>query len=287
MNKGVLLFAHNNEELDYAAMALIAGGLAKKYLEVPVSLVTDPNTLRWMKESKTYDQAVDLFDKIIEVDDAPSSDNLRKLKDGNNQKIVPFKNSSRTKAFELTPYEKTLLIDSDFLIFSNNLNNYWEIDNDIMLADSIFDLADKDRSGYHDRYISDTGIHLFWATTIMFTKNENSKLFFELVENIRKNYQTYSEVYRFDKRLYRNDISFSIAKHILDGFQTNLRESLPAIPITYDNDILEKVSSDERLTFLISQNGNYYTAMSTKGRDIHIMNKQSIVRNKEQLLELI
>jgi len=287
MNKGVLLFAHNNEELDYAVMALISGSLAKKHLGVPVSLVTDPNTLRWMKESEIYNRAVDLFDKIIETDDTSSAENLRKLKDGNDQKIVPFKNSSRTKAFELTPYERTLLIDSDFLIFSNNLNNYWDVDKDVMLADSIFDLADKDRSGYHDRYISDTGAHLYWATTVMFTKNENSKLFFELAENIRKNYQTYSEVYRFDKRLYRNDISFSIAKHILDGFETNTKESLPAIPITYDNDVLEKVSDDARLTFLISQNGNYYTAMSTKDRDIHIMNKQSIVRNKEKLLELV
>jgi hypothetical protein len=40
MTKGVLIFAHNSPDVDYGLMATIAGGLAKKNLGVPVSLVT-------------------------------------------------------------------------------------------------------------------------------------------------------------------------------------------------------------------------------------------------------
>ena len=49
MNTGVLIFAHNSRDVDYALTAVISAGLAKKYLKVPVSLVTDSPTLEWMK----------------------------------------------------------------------------------------------------------------------------------------------------------------------------------------------------------------------------------------------
>ena len=48
MTKGVLIFAHNSTAVDYGMMAVIAGGLAKKHLKVPVSLVADTGTLAWM-----------------------------------------------------------------------------------------------------------------------------------------------------------------------------------------------------------------------------------------------
>lgn len=239
-----------------------------------------------MKESQIFNKAKDIFDKIIEIDNIKDYD-VRNLKDGRHLEVVPFKNKSRHSAFHITPYDRTLLIDSDFLIFSDNLSNFWDLDYDIMISKSIFDLANIDRSGYHDKYISDTGVHLYWATTVLFSKTKYAELFFNLVESIKENYQVFSEIYRFDHRLYRNDIAFSIAKHILDGFETDLTGSLPPIPITYDSDILENVSKDGKLTFLISQNGNFYSAMSIVNRDIHIMNKQSIIRNNKKLLELI
>jgi hypothetical protein len=68
MTRGALIFAHNNRDIDYALMSLISGGLVKKHLEVPVSLVTDESTIAWMKTSKIYDSAVKLFDQIILVE---------------------------------------------------------------------------------------------------------------------------------------------------------------------------------------------------------------------------
>ena len=286
MNNGALIFAHNSINLDYSLMSLIAGGLAKKNLSIPVSLVTDGNTIDWMKTSNIYELAVGTFDKIIEIE-SECTYNYRNLRDGNSFQKVPFKNSTRTNAFELTPYDKTLLIDSDYLIFSNNLNNYWDCDHDIMISKAMFDASHNNRAGYHDRYVSDTGIHLYWATTVMFTKNKKSEIFFKLVDQIRKDYKFYADIYRFDSRMYRNDISFSIAKHILDGFSTNLTDSLPPVWTTIDTDILEHVSSAGKLTFLMSNANNTFSAMSLQGQDIHIMNKQSLVRNSKSLLGLI
>lgn len=287
MNKGVLIFAHNNRQVDYARMALVSGKLANKHLGVPVSLVSDESTITWMKESKIYDKAVTLFDKII-ITERPPEDQNRVMYDGKEKVVSLFKNSNRSSVWDLTPYDRTLLIDTDYFIFSNMLNDYWDVNSDLLISESYNDILGSERVGYLDKYISDTGIKMLWATTVMFTKNENTKVFFDLVEHIRRNYSRFADIYRFDNRIYRNDISFSIARHILYGFETDNDYSLPPVFSSIDKDILYKIDNDLNLLFLVNtpNRENYYAA-SVKNRDVHIMNKQSVTRNLDRLLELI
>jgi hypothetical protein len=266
-------------------MSIISGGLAKKYLNVPVSLITDKFTLIWMKDSGIYDTANRIFEHII-IDDKPQTNNSRKLYDGVDNTVVPFLNFNRSSAWDLTPYDRTLLIDSDFLIFSNRLSEYWNVDSDLMIGESIKDIYDTSRVGYHDRYISDVGIKLYWATTVMFTKNERTQIFFDLVTHIKNNYQYYADTYRFDSKQFRNDIAFSVAKHILNGFEQTNTEDLPPVLTLLDRDVLCAV--DKKLTVLVSPKlDSNFCAATTSGIDIHVMNKQSIIRNKDALLELI
>jgi hypothetical protein len=150
------------------------------------------------------------------------------------------------------------------------------------------DVYDQSRVGYHDRYVSDTGIHLYWATTVMFTKNQRAKSFFDLVEFIRVNYQYYGDLFRFDTRQYRNDIAFSVAKHIIDGFETDTAMTLPSLLTILDRDILHSVDENGKLTFLVTPMADSnYCAIAMKNTDLHIMNKQSIIRNADSLLRLV
>lgn len=287
MTKGILLFAHNNRTVDYSLLALISGGLAKKHLKFPVSLVTDPTTVDWMRESKIYNKSQEVFDKIIEVE-KPVTENYRNLQDGEEKVKVPFVNSNRSNAYELSPYDRTLLLDSDYFVFSNRLNEYWDVDEDILISRSMNDVYDEKRKGYHDVYISDTGIHMFWATTVMFSKTPRAKAFFDMVNFVRDNYQYYGDIFRFSTRQYRNDISFSVAKHIISGFETELEPSLPPVLTSIGRDILSEVREDGKLVFLISpMTGSTPFAISIKNIDVHIMNKQSVTRNADKLLELI
>jgi hypothetical protein len=285
MTQGILIYAHNSRSVDYALMSVISGGLAKKYLNVPVSLITDKFTLIWMKDSGIYDTASKIFEHII-IDDKPQTNNSRKLYDGVDNVVVPFLNFNRSSAWDLTPYGRTLLIDSDFLIFSNRLSEYWNVDSDLMIGESIKDIYDTSRAGYHDTYISDVGIKLYWATTVMFTKNAKTQIFFDLVTHIKNNYQYYADTYRFDSKQFRNDIAFSIAKHILHGFEQNNTEDLPPVLTLLDRDVLYSVN--KKLTALVSPKlDSNFCAATISGIDIHVMNKQSIIRNKDALLELI
>jgi hypothetical protein len=156
-----------------------------------------------------------------------------------------------------------------------------------MIGEAINDINEKNRMGYHDRYVSDTGIKLYWATTVMFTKNERSKFFFDMVTYVKENYSFYADLYRFDDRQYRNDISFSVAKHIIDGFETTTQHMLPPVLTAIDRDVLHEVNQTG-LTFLINYDlSSNFCASRVKNTDVHVMNKQSIYRNKDQLLSLI
>jgi hypothetical protein len=286
MNKGILIFAHNSREVDYILTAVVAATLAKKYLNVPVSLVTDETTLDWAKTSEIYSKVNATFDKIILVE-KPMSDNVRVLNDGaSSSKLVPFVNANRADAYSLTPYDRTLLIDSDFLIFSNNLSTYWDIDSSLLISPAMNDIR-GDRIGILDKWVSDEGIPLLWATTVMFTKNTESKLFFDLVSHIKQNYNTYSLIYRFNPKTFRNDIAFSIAKHMLDGFETK-SAGLPPILTSLDTDIVHSVTCDSiKILVEDSKNQGSKTICNIAGRDIHIMNKQAIVRASSALLEIL
>jgi len=286
MKQGILIYAHNNRTVNYALMAIIAGGLAKKHLDRPASLVTDQATVDWMIESNIHDRACTVFENIFIVP-RPETNNSRGLYDGTERSVVQFTNTNRYSAYDITPYQRTLLIDADFLVFSNRLTEFWNIDTDIMIGESINDIYDNQRLGYHDRYVSDVGIKLYWATTVMFTKNNNSKIFFDLVRHVLDNYQYYADTYRFDSKQYRNDTAFSIAKHILDGFEKSSIGCLPPVLTMLDRDILQSVNGD-KLTVLVSPKlDSNYCAAALRGIDIHVMNKQSIIRNSDQLLELI
>jgi hypothetical protein len=286
MTRGILLYAHNNRTVDYALMAVIAGGLAKKNLQVPVSLITDASTIAWMKESNMFIQAESMFDHIITVD-RPVTDNQRRLYDGQSGQMIPFINTNRNTAWELTPYDRTLLIDSDFFILSDSLGEYWNVDADVMLGHAINDIYNDSRVGYLDRHVSDTGVKMYWATTVMFSKNANAKLFFDTVNYVKENYSQFADVFRFDSRQFRNDIAFSVAKHILDGYEQDDALSLPPVLSALDKDILYDVTGNT-LTFLVDHKfTNSYCAAAISNVDIHIMNKQSVIRNKQALLELI
>jgi hypothetical protein len=287
MSKGVVLFAHASESVDYGTLAIIAGGLAKKNLNVPVSVITDQFTIDIIKNNNNYGLFENVFDKIIVVD-RPQTTNQRVLNNGADAEKIPFINSNRSSVYDLTPYETTLLIDSDFLIFTDTLNNYWDLDFSLMISSSMNDIV-GDRFGILDRYVSETGPNLLWATTVMFKKDRYSSLFFNLVNFIKDNYKYYSDLYKIDLRVYRNDIAFSIAKHILDGFYQNLDVSLPPILTVQSKDLIEKIHTDGTIILLIDRylNEKEYVLSSVKNLDIHIMNKQAILNHKDKLMELI
>lgn len=291
MSKGILIFAHNNREIDYGKMSFISALYAKKNLNVPVSLVTDSGTLNYMKTNDDY-FIDDLFDKIILTDEIKTLTFIKKrYYDGSlDYKKAEFKNVHRAWAYDLTPYEKTLVIDVDLLIVNDRLKHVWDSEIDFMINKYSYDVA-QDRNNFEFKRVSDHGIDFFWATAFYFQKTKWTEIFFNLCKHIIENYEYYRFVYRINSPLMRNDYVFSIAIHIIGGFTNKINP--PPLPceiyFTLDRDELIRVNNDKSFLFLIQKKGciGEYTLASTNNQNIHIMNKYSINRLSKELLEAV
>jgi hypothetical protein len=271
MTRGVLIFAQNNAEIDYAKISLFAAKRVKEYLGVPVSLVTDSAV--WLKQSQPDAELV--FDKIIEI--WTETHQTKKFYDGSlATKTLTWKNLSRSDCYDLTPYDETLVIDSDFIISSPTLKNIWNNQHDFLIYNNSFDLANwrDDRSF---RYLNQHSVSFYWATAFYFKKTVATQSFFELIKNIKLNWNYYRLLYNIDSTVFRNDFAFSIAIHMMGN---DFAHPLPGkMNYVLDRDILLEIDNS-KLKFLVEKK-NYngeYTAVKTSNLDVHVMNKYSLTR---------
>lgn len=292
MSKGVLMYAHNNDEIDYLKIACANALMVKKNLEVPVTLVTDSGTIDWGRKA-LGDEFIDMcFEQVIVVHRDYLFDNPRNFADTSfTSKPLQFYNCNHYEAYDLSPYEETLFIDADYLIMSSALNNCWGSNNDVMIDHRIF--SPSDDKAPVTKYIDEFGIKMYWATVIYFRKSDFAKFLFSLVEHIQKNYQYYRDLYTFSNSMYRNDNAFSVAIHTLNGFTDSKESVVGNLPITgllmsWDtNDIHSVVDVDDIIIYAekAGATGTYLLARF-KNQDIHIMNKWSINRVADKLIDL-
>jgi hypothetical protein len=269
MKCGCLLFAHDGS-IDYGSQAVLAARLAIKHLQVPVSLVSDAGTISAIKAN--FDQLP--FEHIIEVP-KPDTTNKRTL----GSETLDFINGNRNTAWVLTPYERTLIIDTDFLIFSDKLNQYWKLPEDFLICGGMINFREPE-----EYLVSKYSIPMLWATNIMFSKTAETKILFDLVDYIKQEYKYFAGLYEFDDKQYRNDFAFSVACHILSAYGLDDWHGLLPSPILYkDTDHLIKIDKDH-FVFLLEGHRKYL--MKSQGQDIHMMNKRDILNNLDSLLEL-
>lgn len=273
MTQGVLLFAENNSQIDYIKQSIFCAKRIKKYLNLPVCLVTD--NLKYLKT--LYKNYNNVFDTVIEVP-SQKAFNKRTLRDGlYSEKTLDWKNYSRSNCYELTPYDETIVMDTDVIISNDILLECFNTSQDFLIVKESHDI-NTTRSTEEFKRVSDRSIDMYWATLFYFKKNKNTKILFDLVNHIKENYSFYRLTYKITEKKYRNDFAFSIAIHILNGFKkTNWPLPMPGkLWHILDKDILVNISSD-MLTCLLAKNHQYFAA-SIKGSNVHIMNKFSLNR---------
>jgi len=284
MTKGVLVFARNNSQIDYVKQAYYMATRVQKFLNIPVSIVTDNSD--YLK--KTFSDYKSVFDKIIDTGFTDTY-TLKRYNDGTLAgRQLEFKNDTRTLAYNLTPYDETLLLDSDFLVNNDVLNNCFSSNKDFLIYKDAYDLANfRDYSEFD--YVSDTSVPFYWATCVFFRKTVSNKIFFDLLQHIQQNWFHYNSIFQINSSVYRNDHAFSIAIHIMNGYQQGtFAGKMPGkLFYTTDKDILHEIN-DRTFLFLIEKE-NYlgeYTPIRFKNHNIHVMNKFSLGRIIDKELAL-
>lgn len=289
MSQGVLLFAHNNQEIDYGLQAIICAKFIKKNLSVPVSIVTDQGTIDWL-DSANRDYK-EIFDQIIISEKFDDLSNRKRYYDGSlTYKVSNFWNFDRSLAYKLSPYDKTLVVDTDLLIVNNRLKSIWDTNEDFMINAYHKDLAtDRDNSEFVR--IADHSINFVWATAFYFKKSRWTETFFDLCSHIIENYEFYKFAYQIYYPVVRNDYVFSIALHMMQGFTNKYRPvNLPlTIHYSLDKDELLEVKSDKDFLFLVQKKDclGEYVPVRITDQVVHIMNKYSLMRHADRLLEVV
>jgi hypothetical protein len=111
MTTGALIFAFNNEQTDYVAMAEWSARNIRRWLNIPTAIVTDVNP---------RDQRLRGFDQVISA--TASAGGTRWFEDY--QATVTWHNAGRTDAYTLSPWDQTLVLDADYVVASDQLKAY-------------------------------------------------------------------------------------------------------------------------------------------------------------------
>jgi hypothetical protein len=274
MKCGAVIFAQNNSAIDYVKLAAFAATRVDKFLKIPVTLITDSKS--WLLQS----QPDHIFEQIIEI---PNSEafHTRRFNDGSlSSKILDWKNLSRSRVYDLTPYDKTLVIDSDYIINSSLLSGSLTHAANLQIYKTSLDISNWRTTNEFAR-INPYSIPFYWATTFVFEKNPVMKTFFDLIEYIKLNWNYFRTLYSIESPTFRNDFAFSIAIHIMNGKTDGyFADELPgSMMYSSDRDILITMN-DTDLKFLIEKQDylGEYTAAKTSGVDVHVMNKASLSR---------
>jgi hypothetical protein len=274
MTQGILIFAFNSDGVDYIKLAILSAKRAKKFLNRPVSLVTDSK--QYLMDTFPNDIAV--FDKIIDSTD--STTQTKRFYNGTSEfKKHVWKNSNRVDCYAVTPYDQTLVIDSDFIINSSFLSYVWDQPNEFLIYDQHNDLAMwRDTSEFE--YVSEQSIPFYWATVFFFKKSKLNESFFTLIKHIKENWIYFVKLYQLNSTKFRNDIAFSIAIHMMNGFTKGDFATPIANKLSYtlDRDFLVKQTA-QSMTFLVQAKNSTdaYTLVRTNNLDVHVMNKTSLL----------
>jgi hypothetical protein len=243
MTTGALIFARNNEQIDYEAMARWSARNIERQLGIPTHIVTDNSTPLTNKRHFTDVGA------------------------------VTWHNLNRMDAYRLSPWDQTLVLDADYVVASNQLQAVLEADQDFLAHRWAYDVTGCNTfEGLN--YFGNNRMPMWWATVMMFRKSKQAELIFDSMQMIRNNWAHYRNLYNNTTATYRNDHALSIALGIVNGHTLNH----PGIPwdlasLTPEHKLTQLDQDCYRVDFV---NGENKARWITLTQDFHAMGKQQL-----------
>ena len=266
MNRGALLFAFNSPKYNYYAMAEYTAKRINHFLRLPVTIVTDESSI---PKNSTY-----MFDNTIVVE--PDKNNIRDY--------VVWINKGRYQAYDLSPYDETLLLDTDYVVNSNRLLSTFDICEDFCCHDTTSFLMHPKAP---QEVLSAYSFNTLWATVITFRKTKRAKQIFECLEMVQKNYEHYANIHSFIAGVYRNDYALTLALRIANGHMNHESDIIPwnLLHVGKNTSVYADKETEFNTEYTVMfdnwQRGKIRKEYITiKDTDFHVM-------NKENFLELI
>lgn len=263
MSRGVLLFAFNSPKFDYYSMAEYTAKRINHFLNLPVTVVTDKSSIP-IKLSYSFDNTV-----IAE----PDKNNIREH--------TVWINKGRYQAFDLSPYDETIVLDTDYMVNSNNLLKTFETSIDFCCHDTTTFLMNHKAP---QEVLSSYSFKTLWATVMTFRKTKRAKQIFECLEMVQKNYDHYANIHSFISNVYRNDYALTLALRIANGHSLPVSDIIPwnLIHIGRNTSVHMNTGEEFNTEYTVMydnwQRGKLRKEFITiKDLDFHVMNKDNFV----------
>lgn len=233
-SRGVVLFAFNTNTVDYQKIAERASRLITHTLNLPVTIITEMS--------------------------GPQTNSRLGYAHG-----TQWFNGDRYRAYELSPYDETLLLDSDYLILDSSLLKILDTVEDytIMTNNQNFSQSMTGNMG-------EISLNFVWATAVAFKKTQRSKLLFNLIGRIQNDYQYYSKLYNLRRSNFRNDYAFAIADNILNGYTPS--PGIPWTMLTVEKTVKALEVKDNKIIVREEESAHVIPR-----QNIHVMDKQYLL----------
>ena len=207
---GVLLYCFNTDSYRYDKIAAKTIPLLRRNLGLEITVVTNDETRVHLPEQEGVNYMV-ITNQT-----------------GNYINQKSWHNLDRHRAYELSPYEKTILLDIDYFCYSDYLLTLASTDQDFMVHDKVHDVTGHDSY----KFARNSMIPMVWATVIIFKKTPRAMAIFDMVKYVKERYSYFCDLYRIDFQNFRNDYAFAIALHQLGGFKgyETIPNRLPTLP---------------------------------------------------------
>ena len=252
-SKGVVFFAFNTADVDYVRIADLSARLVEQHLNLPITLITDTES------DPNYN-----YDKVVRVEYKGS--NVRT--DHILKEIRQWKNYGRCTAYEHSPYDNTLLIDTDYLVLDNSLLKLMDLDYDYRIMEN----SNSSAEGIPTR-MGLVSLPYLWATVVLFRKCPRSELFFNLIGRIQRNWGYYRNLFMVDGASYRNDYAFTMANIILNGYSEKSQNIIPWKMFTVIQEVV-RIDTNLQNKIIVRL---METALTLPKHNVHIMDKDFLV----------
>lgn len=253
---GALIFAFNNEQIDYLALARWSAANIFRHLGIPTAIVTDTAF-----EPREYE-------RVCLVQPSPTSGRYFVDYDA----TLTWYNADRTNAYTLSPWDTTLLLDADYVVATDQLKTLLDTPSDFLAHKDAYDATGVTDFELLNSF-GDYRMPMYWATVVVFKKSKYAEQVFEMMSMIKNNWDHYRSIYKFANATYRNDYALSIALNTLSGHTL----SIPVIPwsltsLTMDATVRRVEPDVYRVEYQREQRLKYITLTT----DFHAMCKRSL-----------
>ena len=206
MNRGYLTLAQNGTH-DYVKMAYVLAISLKlsQGKDVKISVIVN-------EDQEIPEKYESIFDNIIR---APMPEDEWKVQ-------------NKWMYFDLSPYDETIVLDSDMLFFTDH--SWWwkafELD-DLIFTETVLNFRGEEvTSDYYRKVFTENSLPNHYTALFFFRKTKEIENYFKLVRMIFENWEKwYDHILKESPKYVSGDVVYAIASKIT--FRNNMKNIFP------------------------------------------------------------